>query len=1012
DMAALPVVVRLYTSDTLREIPLSTPVGMLKSLLTPSDLGCLVLNAVFEVDSDSDDTQTESDTAPAAGTACLVDTPFPTVSSRSLATVPGIGIDTDTLIFTGQSCVDAASGTSKDSTPLVMTLLTPCRGAVLTLCGGEVKRVVAISNVPQPSTTSGPKRVAVSTQGGMYHILSVLSSGSSATDSLVTLYAIKVVNGVCAWTPVDMDVSEEAQTILQDCFGDTAAVVVGRDSDNGSLIVCLGANEHLSHILRLDTTTPTPTLSLSCRLSSRLPAAGVTEVTCSGDTALIAYGRAGSTTPSAMCVTLKTGGMYDSTVCGEMHRYCSVGTVFKSLSQSGASHAGTSELCVAVKDWQCVPLRITATQYSFQGTTLIYLDASSTLHITDLAPLLDTHLLPVGLPNDAPSVVPWRDSSGAGSRPFTPTLQASLGMRVVIAALDSTSYDIVGLAEFNCASGTWTTTLTPSSGVVDTVTDKALVVGDHMYACVKGQLLSVPLAISEATPTTLYPLSLTGQPVYALDTTVILCPTASGIRVQRVLPPATLLDKPIVYPSEGTSALGECVGLDCINGVLTDNTGFYDIKSCVWCPVREVGTTDKTVSGAIARTHVQTGSEALSLLLLGTESVTVTDAVLEDVLANMRPSGWRFTNCTLSTLSGATVRDCSFEGCNFTECILTGTTLINCTFSKCSFANATASNTSMVNVTMRECDQTDMSFKGCTMSGHNTGVELQVMRNRDLSADDMSDVTSWDMTGSRVTGCDLTAVKGLTVEQLSSLSALTKCTLKGMDLRGVDLSGTDATGSDFSYANLSGCDVSGATLSGCNLSGATLTEVKGLTQEHLTTICRGTGVVLSGVDMRGWDLRKVDLRNADLSGCQLAGTMFRDTRVVGATLPYVCAGPVITPEPTAEFEVTPYSTANRIAGQTNGSEHNLSLTIPSVDGSRTWRIQAKGTQIYLGSLYMLYCREQGTITITRSGTSVSFSSSQHSRSGSVPCSHGLQVRIPMRVYTCTQHGPMDVTLSE
>ncbi|GIQ88451.1 hypothetical protein KIPB_010699, partial [Kipferlia bialata] len=130
------------------------------------------------------------------------------------------------------------------------------------------------------------------------------------------------------------------------------------------------------------------------------------------------------------------------------------------------------------------------------------------------------------------------------------------------------------------------------------------------------------------------------------------------------------------------------------------------------------------------------------------------------------------------------------------------------------------------------------------------------MIDRELTSQDFQDqdVTLWDLSG-RVTGCDLTAVEGLTVEQMSSLASLTQCTLRGMDLTGLDLTDTDVSGSNLSGANLSECDMTRATLTGCDLSRATLTGVTGLTLEHLQGASSVKGVVVSGVDMCGWDMQ-------------------------------------------------------------------------------------------------------------------------------------------------------------
>ncbi|GCA65143.1 hypothetical protein KIPB_016371, partial [Kipferlia bialata] len=90
-----PLHLSLTTCD-MQPIPLSTPVGMLKSLTRPSDLGPLVLSASF-----SPFPSPAAPTPTPSWDGVLADTQYPTLSSTAIAHLPGMEIDTDTAIICG-----------------------------------------------------------------------------------------------------------------------------------------------------------------------------------------------------------------------------------------------------------------------------------------------------------------------------------------------------------------------------------------------------------------------------------------------------------------------------------------------------------------------------------------------------------------------------------------------------------------------------------------------------------------------------------------------------------------------------------------------------------------------------------------------------------------------------------------------------------------------------------------------------------------------------------------------
>ncbi|GCA65467.1 hypothetical protein KIPB_017187, partial [Kipferlia bialata] len=150
---------------------------------------------------------------------------------------------------------------------------------------------------------------------------------------------------------------------------------------------------------------------------------------------------------SPTCVSLSTGGVYQSKISGDGLLRCPVGSVFRGVGDT------TTTLQIAVRDWLCVPLPVDAVPYSIRGNTLVYTDTASTLQVMDLTPLLETHMLPAAEHYQKASV-PWT-SDGEDTQPFTPTLKGIVGQRLVAVALDEVSLDVVGVAEFDCGTCEW-----------------------------------------------------------------------------------------------------------------------------------------------------------------------------------------------------------------------------------------------------------------------------------------------------------------------------------------------------------------------------------------------------------------------------------------------------------------------------------------------------------------------------------------------------------------------------
>ncbi|GIQ92215.1 hypothetical protein KIPB_015860, partial [Kipferlia bialata] len=134
-----PPTLTLYTCDMVHPIPMDIPVGMLKSLASPSDIGPLILSATFSPSAPPFAPATHP--TPYPGNAVLEHTQFPTVPPTAIASLPGIVIDTDSTIlggcpFTAPGGDTVSSDSAAAQTQSTVTVLSACHSAILTLCGG------------------------------------------------------------------------------------------------------------------------------------------------------------------------------------------------------------------------------------------------------------------------------------------------------------------------------------------------------------------------------------------------------------------------------------------------------------------------------------------------------------------------------------------------------------------------------------------------------------------------------------------------------------------------------------------------------------------------------------------------------------------------------------------------------------------------------------------------------------------------------------------------------------
>ncbi|GCA63578.1 hypothetical protein KIPB_010752, partial [Kipferlia bialata] len=630
DSEALPhLPLSLYTSDSKHEIPLSTPVGLLRVLRDPSVSGPLVLRVGAACTETETETEGEGEDEEETEEERETETPAPwippTLTSSLIATLPGLDIDPSTAIFNRDIDIDALPTTGACPLPPVVTVLSKCRRALITMSvgegerEGEVLQVIGVGKVPASgeSDTEGSSWVrssadvlsAVSTQGGVHHLLRVRKNSSVSTSAVsyaISLHRVAVVHGVAEWREVDaLDVDKGLYDALSGSDDGEWCCSITRDNADGSLVVVarsLSPTRHLGtySYFRLDTTAETPSIcpwvsDSMLWLRSAISADCVRGVSVCGDIVSVTLGDGESILTHTLERELQpeTPGKrayhylhWSKTLSVAECTTTAVGTVFRPL-QSGGAGGSDNSLCMAVRDSTCVPLPVSVVQYSVCGRYLLYTDPSSSLRVMDLSPLLECPLLSCGsesqaLPDTHP--VPWVQQPSA-TQPFPPTLQCTSGNRLVTVALESESMQVVGVAEYNCARCTWSVTRQPKSDArtLSLATDKAVVVEKTLYACVRGELVSATLAGSASTTLTHHGIVLSGQPRLCIGQGSILLPTPAGLRELSVgANPGSLGGIPITHTSAGGVTAGACIDGACIEGVVTSALGCYCVKGGVW----------------------------------------------------------------------------------------------------------------------------------------------------------------------------------------------------------------------------------------------------------------------------------------------------------------------------------------------------------------------------------------------------------------------------------------------
>ncbi|GCA61962.1 hypothetical protein KIPB_000208 [Kipferlia bialata] len=1006
----------------MHPVPLSTPVGMLKALSHPSSFGPLVLSASFSSSPSSDVTPVSADTV-------LADTKYPSVTPTLIAEIPGLDIDPDTAVLCGNPFDD--SGTSSEATCAV-TVLTKCLSAIVTLYDRQVAQILGLRGVP-PGVGGG--RVGVSTQGGTHHLLSVQPSTATGTEGgiapLAKLYVIDMEGGDAAWVECGVDVADSARDVLQSCLDgsvtkgvDTLRVICGRHTGDGSLVVAVGVGGRVTHMLRLDTTPPTPVLSLCCQLDTPVTCLPATRLSSCGDTAILSHDPkdvSSDAGTSATCISLSTGGVYPSMVSGESQVSCPVGTLY---SQDRGHYR---VLDIAVRDWMCVPLQ-EVIHYSVHGQTLVYTDKDSALHAMDLTTLVDYPLLPAVKTASQAGSIPWL-SKGDDKWSFEPTLTGRVGRKVIAVALSGDCRHVVGVAECDLPTLSWSTMLQPKQDVETRpfVSDRAIAFGTPvahtMYAAVDGLLLSVPLINTAGTPleTTFHPITLSRQPQFDRDSTYMVLPTATGLRRQRVAAPLPQVGGlPVVSTGCGGSVLGQCVGAACVSGVVCGEDVCFSVKRGVWSPMKttDVGFPRKR-GGAHLDGHgakrkrpdsctrtdngTLTSKDAVMSAISRGSSQVVRGVILSDSLAGRRLEQWAFEQCSFTSLTGASLSHCTFSGCNLSVCDLNEARLLSCTFTECAFSGV-ASCFSIVNSDFVDCDTSGMVLEGCTISGKNSGLPCVDMTNRHITEKELEgeDVSRWDMAGARLADCNLATVGGITVEQIGSLSALTGCSLRNMDLMGLDISKSDVTGSDLSGANLTRCDVTDAVIVNCDLSDCSLVGVRGLTEVQLKSARSVRGATISGVDMRGWSLTGVDLCGTDLRSCNMAGTIVGEGCIEGAQLPCDEGAPTVQTA-SVRFEVGPGVTETQVdlngMGDPDDLDSGYSVTLIVPAGDLTWKL-AGDCYLYAekNDDPLMYHETDDSVSCSRVGNKVEFEGDVTATLHVHECHPEKEARIELEVY--------------
>ncbi|GCA63340.1 hypothetical protein KIPB_009369, partial [Kipferlia bialata] len=456
---------------------------------------------------------------------------------------------------------------------------------------------------------------------------------------------------------------------------------------------------------------------------------------------------------------------------------------------------------------------------------------------------------------------------------------------------------LVGLAVYEPDSD-WDTVVKVPRGceTLHPVSGTPLYLRGSVYACVVGQLVRVDMGTQRVEGLS---LSLCTQPRLSLTRDALVLDTPSGERYYPLRPFFMVADSHVESTPYGR-VMGDMVGDGVVQGVaLKPSTGgdingrCYDVTRGVWTclgleneetePVRRYSATSlKQLEGLLASCV----AERVDITSVdGSLGVYCPIQFLSD-----RPiHDWTFTDCTISTMGGASVSKSRFVNCSFEKANLKQASFTGCTFTHCAFDSAQCESAVFTDVVFAEgCSMVGCCLVSATLTSVTlTGVPLT---NVDLSKATLKgDVTGFDFTDCHLTNSDLSHVQGLTDTMLRQAVSLTGFKLTGYNMERWDLSGLDLSGATLSKVNFKGATMTNTVLTGAWLSGATgldATQIRQVASVVGSKLCRLdlSGLNLSSINLSQTDLSSSDLSNATLTKCDLSSATLSNATLTGATL--------------------------------------------------------------------------------------------------------------------------------
>ncbi|GIQ80383.1 hypothetical protein KIPB_001176 [Kipferlia bialata] len=886
-LAKLKSIVSLRTQN-MTPLPQEIPIGLLQTLASGQNLHMAVVLVAYGCESDVP-TYTDLGTALPVPTRQYICSPGPIKCSLDLSSAIMYPITPKNPTRSTPSCT-------------VVNVLSTCRTVLMTLLGDTLVQCISLCDPPEGCLE------CVCTQGGQYHLVrlqpgapvaystqpglvndgvSTDIGGSGEGAPLHSVYGIRHKNHTANWVQVPTKVSHGATLALQKLEKNRDTVVGGIDTLDGSVVIGLVVVGYMSQILRLSCDKGV-SLNVACTLRTPLRVTSSVTLSAFGETVLVCQkGKEEATT-----ITMSTGCTCVSAVSALNQKLCPLGTLFTL----------NSSLHLAVGGATCVQIPLSTGQYAVVGDALLYTEGDSdkktnkkekeketsgVIHMLDLSPFRSATLLRGATDSEvgvsAPDI-PWA-STGKKTVPFTPTLVCRTSRSYLYVALTE-SLKVVGVAEFDCYKGEWLDLgqgqieIPESVSLIPLIHNDATMIGSVVYVCYNDQLLSVDILSKECT---VIPLTLIDHPRHGVDSQCIVLPTPTGYRLCRVCPEQLVGDAPVGrqlhYTTAGTTASGAC-----IDGVLSLCNSFS-----VCCGVCRPIQSHHDAS-EVSKKCVETPEELAETVRLSHPSrVSVGCMNTRDGLAECTLARYDFKETVIPVLRGAVVTSCTFTNCDMNDCDMSGASVTGCTFTGCAMRDMQTEGATLNSVRMSNCSQSGTLFKGAILTDTHRGLHVVDMRDRDLTSETFTtaedDTAAWDVSGSRVAGCDLSTSTTLSVAQLGTLSNLVGAYLATRDLTGLDLAGKDASGCVMTGCNLSCADVSGAVLDQVDLTKACLVGVTGLTDTQLQRVYSVVGANLGGLDMRGWDLSDVNVSHCDMLGCQLKGCTLHRGYLTGTTLP-------------------------------------------------------------------------------------------------------------------------------